>query len=43
MGRAEYIIIMVLLLSGALMVPAYREVQFVHDAVLSICAGLGIR
>lgn len=41
--KPEYILIGILLLVGALAVPAVADVYLVQSFVLSICAGLGIQ
>lgn len=41
--KPEYILIGVLLLIGAVAVPAMTDVYLVQSFVLSLCTGLGIR
>jgi len=41
--KPEYILIGVLLLVGAIAVPAVTDVYLVQSFVLSICSGIGIR
>lgn len=43
MNKPEYILIGILLLVGALAVPAVANVYLFQSFVLSICSGLGIR
>ena len=41
--KPEYILVGVLLLIGAVAVPAVKDVYLVQSFVLSICSGLGIQ
>ena len=43
MVKPEYILVGVLLLIGAVAVPAVKDVYLVQSFVLSICSGLGIQ
>lgn len=43
MVKPEYILVGVLLLIGAVAIPAVADVYLVQSFVLSLCAGLGIQ
>ncbi len=43
LAKPEYVLVGVLLLIGALAVPAVKDVYLIQSFVLSICTGLGIQ